>query len=85
MLKLPYRRIIGALAAVLMVFSLISLEILDVYAVTPTYAVSPDYKNSKYYAPFEPSSISLFMTALKSKVPVFWREVNVIYIWGMAK
>ena len=49
MLKLPYRRIIGALAAVLMVFSLISLEILDVYAVTPTYAVSSDYKNSKYY------------------------------------
>ena len=49
MLKLPYRRIIGALAAVLMVFSLISLEVLETYAVTPTYEVSSDYKKSKYY------------------------------------
>ena len=49
MLKLPYRRIIGVLSAVLMVFSLVSLEILDVYAITPTYEVSSDYKKSKYY------------------------------------
>lgn len=49
MKKLPYRKIIGACAAVLMLFSMVSLEILDVYAITPTYTVSTDYKNSKYY------------------------------------
>ena len=49
MLKLPYRRIIGVLSAVLMVFSLVSMEILDVYAINPTYEVSSDYKKSKYY------------------------------------
>lgn len=32
-----------------MVFSLVSLEILDVFAITPTYTVSSDYKKSKYY------------------------------------
>ena len=50
MFKLPYRRIIGVLSAVLMVFSLVSLEILDVFAITPTYTVSSDYKKSKYYS-----------------------------------
>ena len=49
MKKLSYRKIIGVCAAVLMVFSMVSLEILDVYAITPTYTVSTDYKNSKYY------------------------------------
>ena len=49
MLKLPFRKIIGVCAAVLMVFSMISLEILDVYAISPTYTVSSDYKSSKYY------------------------------------
>ena len=46
---IPYRKIIGVVCAVLMVFSMVSLEILDVYAVNPTYTVSSDYKNSKYY------------------------------------
>ncbi len=32
-----------------MVFSIVSLEMLDVFAITPTYTVSSDYKNSKYY------------------------------------
>ncbi len=49
MKKLSYRKFIGVCAAVLMVFSMLSLEILDVYAITPTYTVSTDYKNSKYY------------------------------------
>ena len=49
MLKIPYRRILGVFAAVMMVFSMISLEILDVYAITPTYTVSSDYKKSPYY------------------------------------
>jgi uncharacterized protein YgiM (DUF1202 family) len=49
MKKIPYRKIIGVCAALLMVFSMLSQEILDVYAITPTYTVSTDYKNSKYY------------------------------------
>ena len=45
-----FRKIIGVCAAVMMVVSMISLEVLDVYAITPTYTVSSDYKSSKYYS-----------------------------------
>ena len=49
MKKIPYRKMIGVLTAVLMVFSMVSLEILDAYAINPTYEVSSDYRKSKYY------------------------------------
>ena len=48
-MKQSMRKIIGVCAAVLMVFSMLSYEIVDVYAINPTYTVSTAYKNSKYY------------------------------------
>lgn len=52
-MKQSMRKIIGVCAAVLMVFSMVSLEIVDAYAINPTYTVSTAYKNSKYYKNLE--------------------------------